>query len=102
MQREKAVLEQLVLQQSQAIEVLKEECQALRRDLSFVGGHINITVAPENPAVDSLPLLPMMAPPQISLSQQNTTSCADHSNSIGVGSTSEVWHTSKIRLCCSL
>lgn len=56
MQAEKEALEEIVAQQSHLINLLREESVALRRDLSYIGNHINIRVAPTNPALlDSEP-----------------------------------------------
>lgn len=64
LQKEKAELADLVIQQSTAINALKEEAIALRRDMAFVGNHVNITVTPSNPYVEELPPLPELAQQQ--------------------------------------
>ena len=61
MQKEKAELAELVIQQSTAITALREEAVALRRDMAFVGDHVNITVAPSNPYIEELPPLPVLS-----------------------------------------
>lgn len=83
LQTEKVALEALVLQQTHAIEVLKEEAAALRRDLAFVGQHININVAPVNPALEALQPLP-------ALEQEPEPEQAPTSAPLAEGSTSAI------------
>ena len=74
-QAEKAELQEIVAQQSQIIELLREETTLLRKDLAFVGGHINITVTPVNDALESFPsLLESPEEPQPGPLQQETGS----------------------------
>ena len=99
LQTEKVALEALVFQQTHAIEVLKEEAAALRRDLAFVGQHININVAPVNPALEALQPLPALEQEQEQEQEQAPTSApfAEGSTSaIGAGFATEVGGL----LCC--
>ena len=88
LQTEKVALEALIMQQTHAIEVLKEEAAALRRDLAFVGQHININVAPLNPALEALQPLPALeqepAPVSAPVAEGSSTSA------VGAGLATEV------------
>ena len=86
-QKEKAELAELVIQQSAAIDVLKEEATALRRDLAFVGNHVNITVAPSNPYLDELPPLPLLSQQQ---QQQQSANQELPAHMLGVSPSSDV------------
>lgn len=88
LQKEKAELTNLVVQQANAIEILKEEAAALRRDLAFVGKHVNINVSVVNPYLEELQPLPELGQPA---SQQGTQQSAEAANHmLGISPTSEV------------
>ena len=86
LQKSNAELINLAQHQSMAIEVLKEEATALRRDLAFVGGQMNITVAPVNTYVAELEALPTLS------EQQPATTYPETQNQLGVGLANEVRH----------
>lgn len=63
-QKERAELADLVVQQSTVINALREEAVALRQDVAFVGDHVNIQVTPSNPYLEELPPLPQLTQQQ--------------------------------------
>jgi len=85
-QKANAELINLAQHQSMAIEVLKEEATALRRDLAFVGGQMNITVTPVNTYLEALEPLPILA------DQAPAAAYSEPENHLGVGLTNEVWN----------
>lgn len=94
-----------MVQQTNAIEVLKEEAAALRRDLAFVGNQINVTVSPVNQYLEDLPPLPALSNPPTAPEQ--STEPIPHM--LGIGPTAEVvFVTSQLRpslekaLCCKV
>lgn len=94
-QKEKAELTDLVVQQATIIEALREEAAALRRDVAFVGDRIHVNVAAENDYLESLPPLPALT----GTSAEQPLEPASHM--LGISPTADV-HTLLTCACLSI
>ena len=54
LQADKLELQEITRKQNDALDVLREEATALRRDLAFMGAHVQVAVAPENLRVSAI------------------------------------------------